>query len=46
VIVLQMGGAVGRVPTIATAFPQRDAVWLGWVIGVCDSPETDETNIA
>jgi FAD/FMN-containing dehydrogenase len=46
VIVLQMGGAVGRVPATATAFPQRDAGWLGWVIGIWDSPEADEPNIA
>jgi FAD/FMN-containing dehydrogenase len=46
VILTQMGGAVGRVGTSATAFAQRDAGWLAWIIGIWDPTEPEEPNVA
>ena len=46
VILTQMGGASGRVEPTATAYAQRDAGWLAWVIGVWDPAEDDESNVA
>lgn len=45
VILTQMGGAVSRVAQTATAFAQRDAAWLAWVIGIWDTTETGEPTI-
>jgi len=38
VITARMGGAVARVPADATAFAQRDAANLLWIIGLWDDP--------
>jgi FAD/FMN-containing dehydrogenase len=45
VILTQMGGAVARVETTATAFAQRDAGWLAWIIGIWDPTEAAEPNV-
>jgi FAD/FMN-containing dehydrogenase len=45
VILTQMGGAVARVETTATAFAQRDAGWLAWIIGIWDPTEATEPNV-
>jgi FAD/FMN-containing dehydrogenase len=46
VILTQMGGAVRRVPVTATAFAQRDAGWLAWVIGIWQPGEDEAANVA
>jgi len=45
VILTQMGGAVGRVATSATAFAQREAGWLAWIIGIWDETEPGAPNV-
>jgi hypothetical protein len=44
--VLSMGGAIGRVPAGATAFPHRDARWLINVPGQWADPEHTELEVA
>lgn len=43
---LPLGGAVGRVATDATAFPNRDATWLITITAVFEDGDDVETGIA
>jgi FAD/FMN-containing dehydrogenase len=44
--VLSMGGAIARVPVLATAFPHRDAAWLLNIPATWLAPDDDAREIA
>jgi len=46
VILLQLGGAVGRVGTTETAFAQRDGAYLAWVIAMWEPAAEPAPNVA
>jgi FAD/FMN-containing dehydrogenase len=45
VIVTQMGGAVARVAPTATAFGQRDAGYLAWVIAIWEPGQEERPHV-